>query len=358
MAQKTRGFVDSSASSRLEWLDIAKGIAIFLVVVGHTVDQGTTVRQLIFSFHMPAFFILAGLTLRAKPWKTVLRSSVKRLLLPYILIVAVDLLPNVFTSDAPVSSRFLALVQALVFPAGYPSTQWMPHDMWAGVRLDYVDGGFYGVGMAWFLWCLFLGRIIANGLLRIAARKGCDNNPWVIVVASAVMMFLGFIMSQGPHYYWPFDFDLVIFAAGFMLFGYLMKILDLVRPKLATVGVVAAVVWIIVTQHSTFEMSSRVWGNNPVLAVCGALAGTYALCYISLGIEALRAVPILRYGESAIAWTGRHSLEVYAMHAIDGRLLMLGAITIAPISDSWIAKSLLRFGYDLLLVALMRKVFR
>ncbi|MBR6459039.1 MAG: acyltransferase family protein [Actinomycetaceae bacterium] len=355
MAQKTRESGDLPASSRLEWLDIAKGIAIFLVVVGHTVDHGT-VRQLIFSFHMPAFFILAGFTLRAKPWKTVLQSSAKRLLLPYILIVAIAVLPNVLTSDAPISSRFLALAQALVFPAGYPSTQWMPQSMWAGVRLDYVGGGFYGVGMAWFLWCLFLARILANALLRIAAKWKQDNNPWIIAGTGVLMLALAFVVPQKLLVYLPFDFDLALLAVGFMFFGQLIKVLNAVRLKLVFVGVVAFILWIIATRYSTFEMSSRAWGDNYLLAICGALAGTLALCYISLGIEALRTVPILRYAEKAVAWTGRHSLEIYAMHAIDGRLLMLSAISVAPIADSWIAKSLLRFGYDLLLVALVRKI--
>lgn len=45
---------------RLEYIDIAKGIAILLVVVGHTVRRGDPVnedivRGLIFSFHMPLF---------------------------------------------------------------------------------------------------------------------------------------------------------------------------------------------------------------------------------------------------------------------------------------------------------------
>lgn len=356
-SRKTAETTNVPAAKRLDWLDIAKGIAIFLVVVGHTVDHGT-IRHLIFSFHMPLFFILAGFTLRPKPWKVVLTSSAKRLLLPYVLVVSVNLLPTVLASTAPLGTRFLALIQSLVFPAGYPSTQWTSHDMWAGIRLSYIDGGFYGVGMIWFLWCLFLARIIANGFLRVAARWKLADNLWVLIVASAAMIFLGLAMSHGPKCYWPFDCDLAILAAGFMLFGYLMKVFNLVRPKFLLAGVVAAVVWWIVTQYSTFEMSSRVWGDNYLFAICGALAGTYALCYVSLGIEALDAVPVLRYGKKAVAWAGKHSLEIYAMHAIDGRLLMLGKISLGAIADSELIKSLLRFGYDLLLVALMRKILR
>lgn len=50
---------------RIEWVDILKGLAILLVVVGHmeyaegTANPG---RMLIYSFHMPLFFMLAGYT--------------------------------------------------------------------------------------------------------------------------------------------------------------------------------------------------------------------------------------------------------------------------------------------------------
>lgn len=48
---------------RIQWVDIAKGIAIILMVLGHS----SIPRQLghwIFSFHMPLFFIASGFTTR------------------------------------------------------------------------------------------------------------------------------------------------------------------------------------------------------------------------------------------------------------------------------------------------------
>lgn len=74
------GFV--MGSKRLDWIDIAKGIAIILVIVGHTVPNPSPLRHAIFSFHMPVFFILAGYTFRPKPWRELLSGSVSRLLVP------------------------------------------------------------------------------------------------------------------------------------------------------------------------------------------------------------------------------------------------------------------------------------
>jgi len=44
----------------IPWISIAKGIAILCVVAGHTFAPDSYKNRIIFSFHMPLFFILAG----------------------------------------------------------------------------------------------------------------------------------------------------------------------------------------------------------------------------------------------------------------------------------------------------------
>ncbi len=53
------------AAKRIEWLDLCKGFAIILVVLGHVIDGATmyknvswlqTVFKAVYSFHMPLFF--------------------------------------------------------------------------------------------------------------------------------------------------------------------------------------------------------------------------------------------------------------------------------------------------------------
>lgn len=50
-------------TKRLDWIDIAKGIAIILVIVGHTVPNPSPLRHAIFSFHMPVFLFLLDIRL-------------------------------------------------------------------------------------------------------------------------------------------------------------------------------------------------------------------------------------------------------------------------------------------------------
>jgi fucose 4-O-acetylase-like acetyltransferase len=55
--------------SRLEHIDVAKGIGIILVVLGHNwiirTEKGELFR-IIFSFHMPLFFFLSGVLFKAQ----------------------------------------------------------------------------------------------------------------------------------------------------------------------------------------------------------------------------------------------------------------------------------------------------
>lgn len=47
-------------------IDIAKGIGIILMVIGHFNDLDRTTSHLIYSFHMPLFFIFSGYFLKNK----------------------------------------------------------------------------------------------------------------------------------------------------------------------------------------------------------------------------------------------------------------------------------------------------
>ena len=45
---------------RLDYIDRAKGMLIILVVIGHIWQSGV-VFDLIYTFHMPAFFVISGI---------------------------------------------------------------------------------------------------------------------------------------------------------------------------------------------------------------------------------------------------------------------------------------------------------
>lgn len=53
--------VSEPKKKRILWLDIAKAIAIFAMIEGHTAPYGGALRNFIYSFHMPLFLLQQAL---------------------------------------------------------------------------------------------------------------------------------------------------------------------------------------------------------------------------------------------------------------------------------------------------------
>ena len=86
---------------RIEYIDIAKGIGILLVVFGHVVFGGyyemphaQAFSNSIYSFHMPLFFIISGLCIKES--KILDKLTVKKMtnayLIPYVVWTVIYLL--------------------------------------------------------------------------------------------------------------------------------------------------------------------------------------------------------------------------------------------------------------------------
>lgn len=74
-------------TKRLEWIDIAKGIAIILVVLGHATGA-SVVGKYIYCFHMPLFFIISGMCFRKGRYEfpEFFRKRFRQLFLPSIFL--------------------------------------------------------------------------------------------------------------------------------------------------------------------------------------------------------------------------------------------------------------------------------
>ncbi len=99
-------------TKRLEWVDIAKGIGIFLMVMGHS-GIPRFIHDCIYSFHMPFFFILSGYFFLTEKYTFVelINRKVKTILLPYFVFsVMIDAI------------RYFCFTLALKVPPPPPNT--------------------------------------------------------------------------------------------------------------------------------------------------------------------------------------------------------------------------------------------
>lgn len=80
---------------RIEYIDIAKGIGILLVYIGHCeIGEGNISGLIswIYSFHMPLFFVISGLLFSTKhvPATTFYRNKFASLIVPYIIFSIIN----------------------------------------------------------------------------------------------------------------------------------------------------------------------------------------------------------------------------------------------------------------------------
>ena len=74
-------------TKRIQYLDIAKAIGIILVIIGH-ISQNEIITSVIYSFHMPLFFILSGYLYH----KGNTKNKIKKILIPYFLFSIISYL--------------------------------------------------------------------------------------------------------------------------------------------------------------------------------------------------------------------------------------------------------------------------
>ncbi|MDZ5494822.1 acyltransferase family protein [Lacticaseibacillus casei] len=66
-----------STHQRIEWIDVAKGLGIIAVVLGHFYPRNTTFYESLYWWHMPLFFMIGGFFVKPTTLPT-LRDYLRR----------------------------------------------------------------------------------------------------------------------------------------------------------------------------------------------------------------------------------------------------------------------------------------
>lgn len=325
----------TSARPRLDWLDIAKGIAIALVIVGHTVDNLSPVRQVIFSFHMPLFFILAGYTFRVKPMRALVTTSAQRLLVPYVLLFVIWRITQFFIqNDALTAHNLASLALTFIFASGVEVEPW----------------GIPAVGMSWFLVCLFVARVVMNAVQSALEKRSVPIAAQCALYCAIALV--GYFIGSIEHWRLPLSFDVALMAMLMMWVGYQAK-----RTRFAErfglkwyVFLAAAVIWVLAIMFSRLEMSARIYEMMP-LALLGAFSGTLLCCQLSMVID-----KTTRLVKRVFVFMGRNSMLIYCFHAIDWLVPWMSLPLLQNVPLHNICASLLRILCDTSLAFLAKRV--
>lgn len=272
-------------SKRIEWIDIAKGILIVLVVLGHSEISGVA-ASVINSFHMAVFFFLAGLTIKLNENKNLfIVKRLKGLIMPYIVLAFIFL--------------------------GY---QFMKYKIIGGYKFDLKSGLFsifipvsgristtvYGL---WFLPCLFLANIAVYGLGYLyRIKKQLALFSYIIGSAGCILFYeitgVTSILSILP------------FAVLWLLCGVKVKgKLDTIKLYSTQIIIIMSILFIVFVgmnysiSHVRFDLSSMTIGVRSLYILSG-LTGSFVIICISMQLEKMKI----------LAKIGKDSLLYYGLH--------------------------------------------
>lgn len=296
---------------RIQWVDIAKAIGIFMIVLGHTVDEGP-VKQYVYSFHIPLFFFLSGATFRVKgkPFGAFIKDKARALLVPYAVF-------------ALVSQLVYVLMQAVASGVMQGGRSFSMRDAWLGLLLGNAEAN---RGL-WFLPCLFLMSILLYPIIR-QMEENPARGRWIALAAaaaSAAYTFLDGTLFEIGNLPWKLDAALKLL--GFALAGrvFLRRVNEAFVRRwdvragalvLMLCGGAAGLLW-----NERIKYLGSVYGNVWVFylsSVCSVLG----VCVLIAGMPGCRP----------LEYAGRRTLAILVMH----KFPILFFEWICPVVKNWL----------------------
>lgn len=187
--------------------DIAKGIAIILVIVGHGHCISHLTSSFIYSFHMPLFFIIAGVFYHERGIKESVRKDFRRLMVPYFVFAALAAM-RFSMSNGVLQGDTQAIIDSIV------AMCWMSGSEHHSLLFSDIPK----VGAIWFLPTLFVCKNLYNILLR---RVTNDRRKLMLVcILTSIAGVAGDILVNLPFGILTGCGALVFYMAGNMLKTY------------------------------------------------------------------------------------------------------------------------------------------
>ena len=288
--------MQAKTDNRNQFVDIMRGIAMLLVVLGHTMTGCTVDSQksflfnIIWSLQMPLFILISGyVTKYSRPisdgkglWKYVKRRTVA-----YMLPWAV----------------WSFLVRGIIF--GEDGFLNVKHLLWN------MDSGYWFLATIWTISMIFgIAAFIAERLSKGNLLKkqivllGFYLAGMVLLVGIGAILGLSFFAIKLTLYYMPF------YYAGFLYGQFDDKIKESETGKKIIDSVVAVcfVVWLfVILRFSLYEMSDG--GFAIILRAATSFAGCIAVCGLCKGIFSSKIGGYSCMGRRALAGSISHALS-------------------------------------------------
>ena len=259
---------------RLRYIDIAKGMAILCMVLGHTysMQEKPFIFIWIYSFHMPLFFITSGILYRIKrsgeqKYSSLIQKKTKTLLIPYLIW----------------NTIYQIFISILNFRGG--------KNIWL-TNLQHII--YFNGSAMWFLPVMFIASLmflvtIKNKYLNIIlgitlAIVGINMPECSYMLEVVFRAFVGVIFIEIGYYFYD------------MYINNFSKIILVIVIGLDILGV---------QKNGLVNLSDRLF-NNPYIYIWTACLGTYIIYKLSIYLDK-RNIRLLEY------W-GKNSIKILCLH--------------------------------------------
>lgn len=293
---------NTNSNNHLSWVDLAKGIGVILVVLGHLIYHHTSltpIAKAIYSFHMPMFFIMSGYVMKKDELSLFryINRKLFRLIVPTILLSAV--LQTVYIGIHGLDNLG-SFISGLFFIEGY-------------IYFNYP---------AWFFIVLFEALIISK-LINLINKSIALKLVWCIF-----FFLCGFFASEFKLVPW-FGLDRTLLALGYITIGLIARKIHVKLSKVLSCALCMLIFYLwyyfAVQSNSLCSMYGSEYGNFSHFLIA-SLLGSFLflkLCYY------LNKVSFMEYlSQHSVFIVGSHYIFIwifndYISKFIDSRFIVL-----------------------------------
>lgn len=290
---------------RQTWLDMAKGLAIILVVMGHRGFITDTTNAWLSTFHLPLFFMASGVLLLYKKeydlnFSQFILKKLRSLMIPYLafsaLSIAMDLVMQPGEMSAMLANLLTHLIETLTLQ---------------------------GYSVMWFLPATFIAELILWGLHRLPAKNRLVAATFSLTALSIALYYLYLLeIMPGASGALAIAFRIIgraVIAAAFMSYGMVFATVTSLTEKkensakngrIRVIGLILGIILMLVNIIYANAVHSYIYDLNNLglgMIVIYLILGVSGSCGVFLVCRNVPNIPLLTF-------YGRNSLIIFVTH--------------------------------------------
>lgn len=241
--------------SRISYIDTTKTICILLMVVGHW-NTNELLSNYIYSFHMPAFFVVAGILYKSHVWF----KTIEAYIIPVIAFSFINLLFKICIGTISITTIAFPDIIKLIFQYRY------------GLGESLFNG-------IWFLWALLGLRLLFGDLKFLNKLR---SHYYLIALTAALYMTLEHRLISIDTLFRGYFIGRLVPCIPFFCFGFYLKDIKWTPRLIGDLKYIIPLTTsflIMPILNGRCDIYSNIYGHSYFIAMANAMAATLLLMW-------------------------------------------------------------------------------